>query len=180
MDALFLKIMFDPLSYIDSSRLDSKKVSTAPLQAAVNRLIIDQYALPDAPKINHDIHTKLALDAWFSLRRLAYLLGARCLRSAVLQQIGYFRCDAMTRRFISLPLNIEDQFPGTIKIDEAKILRAGVDYIHPLFPSLPPAFGLRASLIFPAEAIATPLCEATSTPLDLGLIKLALRYAKST
>jgi type III secretion system OrgA/MxiK family protein len=178
MNPVMLKVLFDPLSYVDPGRVSARVAPDGALRAALNRALIGQYALPDADLAALTTDEYWVLDAWFGLRRAAYLLGCRRLRAQVLQQIGFLRCDAGVRRFLTLPLPCaEVQAPG-VALSENVLLRYGAELFEPLFSRLAPALRARAALLFP-EDVSAVLSADSERPLHRSLLQLAIHHAQT-
>lgn len=153
MQASLLRVAFDPLSYIDGSRLPPEPVPAA-ARAAVNRHLLRHYRLPPLPLVAHSPAEREMLALWFALRRAVYLLGAYRLRPQLLARAGLVRCDPGVRRFLCrrLPLpaaRCPGEAPG-----ERQVLQAGVPVLAPLASGLSTPWRARLALMFPPEAAA--------------------------
>jgi type III secretion system OrgA/MxiK family protein len=178
MDAQCLRVMLDPLSYCDASRLPVGRPDTAEARAVLNHWLIRQYRLPSAPERALNAQEREICSLWFYLRRSAYLIGAYRRRNAVLQQIGFQRCDPVLQRFLQLQLPGIPHQGAVCAVDESSLLRQGTDVLEPWVRALSPAWRMRAELLFPEESVvwSRPSGEA----LDRSLIFLAIHYAKTT
>ena len=178
MTHALLRVLFDPASYADAGRLPPAAASLLAGRAALNRRLMRDYALPARMLAPLDAHEQRVLDAWFDLRRAAFLLGGFRLRAQVLQQIGYLRLDPGLRRFIALPLPLPP-VRAAEPLDDNVILRHGVAMLAPLFTPLSAAWRARAELLFPVD-VASALSVPDDQPVNRTLIQLALFYAKNS
>jgi len=181
MERALLRLMLDPQSYADPSRLASAApgVPGPSACAALNRWLLCHYRVPPRAPGPLAPSEQVLVHAWPHLRRAAYLLGAWQLRATVLREIGYLRCDPGVRRFIALPLPLNPLAPPRAPLDDSLLLYHGLRVLQPWLDDAGAAWHARVALLFPAAA-AQALALPGGAPLNLSCIQLALHYAKNS
>jgi type III secretion system OrgA/MxiK family protein len=150
--AALLKIMYAPCAYAhpEHRTIAGVDLDRVPASAA-NQLLIDHYALDT--RIDFDLRADpeaaRCLDSWIHLRRICFLMGVQCLRTALVERARYLRLDPLAQRFLCLPLRPVQAAPCVAEPDGTQILAAGSACVAAVFRRFPEPLRQRLPLLFP-------------------------------
>jgi type III secretion system OrgA/MxiK family protein len=176
-----LRVMYDPLAYASSTSCEAE--DTMDWIAWQNRQLIERHHL--ICRIDFTIDAELGwwLEHWASLRRIAFLIGCRCLRDTLAAERRLLHLDSLARQFALLPIvapHVNSKRLCGRGADDLALHAQGFYVLESLASGLPDALRQRLALIFHdveerVHDFATTV-ESTFYPM---LISTATRYAQA-
>jgi type III secretion system OrgA/MxiK family protein len=179
--AQLLRVMYDPLAYAGPGT-HAARTGTASA-AWENRRLIEQHQLACRIDFAIDPEQNWWIEHWSSLRRIAFLIGCRCLRDRLAAERRLLHLDAVARRFALLPI-VAPQ--ASIRLaqgrcaDDTVLHAQGFRVIDSISTGLPYALRQRLALMF-HDVEGLPHDRAISVPSAPYpmLISTASRYAQA-
>ncbi|MGF6265252.1 type III secretion system OrgA/MxiK family protein [Paraburkholderia youngii] len=144
--------MYGPYDYIHPDRRRATGVALDQLpRSVVNQLLIERNALDTCIdfKLPDNPYLQLCVAHWSRLPRICFLMGARRLRAALVEQRRYLHLDRIAQRFACMPVAIEaaaSEDPGP---DDSDVLSAGIATMAIALRRLPKPLLPRLALLFP-------------------------------
>jgi len=152
--AALLRIMYSPLDYAHADYRTIADIDLRGLPPSVaNQLLLDHYGFSNkidfGLDLDRDAQVRECLNHWARLPRIGYLMGVQLLRTALLECGAYPRLDAVSKRFLCLPLSGLPHASLVEKLDDPTIAITGVDAISSVLRRFAPALRERLPLLFP-------------------------------
>lgn len=149
LTAQLLNVMYDPLAYAAPSAR-SAVPRTGPI-AWQNRKLIEYHGLACRIDFAPDVEHAWWIEHWPSLRRIAFLIGCRCLRDTLVAERRLLYLDPAARRFALLPVVAPaakaELLPGQA-VDDLVLHAQGFLIVDTLSAHLPMALRQRLALLF--------------------------------
>jgi type III secretion system OrgA/MxiK family protein len=149
LTAQLLNVMYDPLAYAAPSAR-SAVPRTGPI-AWQNRKLIEHHGLACRIDFAPEVEHAWWIEHWPSLRRMAFLIGCRCLRDTLVAERHLLHLDPAARRFTMLPVVAPSTSAGFLPgqpIDDLILHAQGFRLIDTLSARLPTALRQRLALLF--------------------------------
>lgn len=173
------RIIYDPLSWIDPSRITVPGAFMNGLcRAVINEAILNELALvtEDRGKATHGL-VRLFIDEWFRLRQVAMLMACQRHRANLASSGLLSTLPFSIKKFIRLPLLSSRFCQGERLLTIEDLQHSALQELLAFGPELPLTIKQRLPLLFPRfyegteNAISPPLAES-------GLFILAVQHAK--
>jgi type III secretion system OrgA/MxiK family protein len=181
LPAQLLRVMYDPVAYAEASTYEARS-GTASV-AWENRRLIEQHQLACRIDFTIDAEQNWWIEHWSSLRRIAFLIGCRCLRDTLVAERHLLRLDAVARRFALLPIvapRASIQLAQGRCTDDTVLHAQGFQVIDSITTGLPYALRQRLSLMFrDVERLSRDGAIAGASAPYPMLISTASRYAQA-
>lgn len=177
-------LLYDPQSYVHSSRLPS--VPSMPADSAASPAW--RRAVNDALLAGYGLSTEIAppragsvaaacVAQWRDLPDVAWLMGASCQRQALCAQARLLQLPSWVRSFAALPLSLAPGLVAAVAaapVDRPAVWH-GVACLKAWRPFMDDALWRRLTLMFPATL---PAAQLVAYPADARLMLFALQHAK--
>jgi type III secretion system OrgA/MxiK family protein len=179
--AQLLRVMYDPLAYAAPG---THEVLPGTASAAWdNQRFIERHRLVCRIDFAIDTESRWWIEHWSSLRRIAFLIGCRCLRDTLVAERRLLQLDAVARQFALLPIVAPRAAirPAHGRGTDDTVLHAqGFQMIDFIAQGLPYALRQRLSLMFhDVEGLSHDRAiPGASAPYPM-LISTASRYAQA-
>ncbi|QJU42306.1 hypothetical protein [Serratia marcescens] len=173
------RIIFDPLSWIDESRvMIPDYFSQDTCRAVINQVVIEQMALA-TEEIPHsdDMLACLFIDEWFFLRQAALLMACQRHRANLAINGRLQELPASARQFAGFPLLNSHFRQGDRLLSSSELAQCALQELLVFSPELPIALRQRIPLLF-ADFTATNCYTDPLFTADSGLLILAIQHAK--
>jgi type III secretion system OrgA/MxiK family protein len=149
LTAQLLSVMYDPLAYAAPSARSA--VPGAGPIAWQNRKLIEYHGLACRIDFAPDVEHAWWIEHWPSLRRIAFLIGCRCLRDTLVTERHLLHLDPAARRFALLPVvapPVNAVFSSGQPVDDLILHAQGFRILYTLSAHLPAALRQRLALLF--------------------------------
>ncbi|WP_175107160.1 hypothetical protein [Pararobbsia alpina] len=181
LSAQLLRVMYDPLFYAAPSAREA--CPTTGSAAWQNRKLIEHHRLACRIDFTLDAERSWWIEHWSSLRRIAFLIGCRCLRDTLATEGGLLHLDPVARRFALLPIVAPHASAKPLhgrRADDAVLHAQGFGVIGSIAIRLPYALRQRLALIFhDVEGISRDMAMPNASAPYPMLISTASRYAQA-
>nr|WP_241391630.1 type III secretion apparatus protein OrgA/MxiK [Yersinia frederiksenii]ULG19988.1 invasion protein OrgA [Yersinia frederiksenii] len=176
------KILYDPLSYLHSQRLQLNYhlISTAICRSAVNDCIFDIFKLTDT-KININTQINFWICHWSYLLQIAYLIGCHENREELMWRGRLLNIPVWARDFLKIVPIYTPKSPSLplAKDIHSIILKTGYSGLIGYIKELPEPLRQRFSLSFP-DCIDSVDSQFTVNPFILMVISQYVKANKTT
>jgi type III secretion system OrgA/MxiK family protein len=181
LTAALLRVMYDPLAYAAPDTHEARQ-GTGPV-AWENQRFIERHRLVCRIDFPIDAESGWWIEHWTLLRRIAFLVGCRCLRDILAAERRLLNLDTAARRFALLPIAAPRagvKLSQSRRVDDALLHAQGFRLIDEIAQGLPYALRQRLALMFhDVEGLSRDRAiSRPSAPYPM-LISTASHYAQA-
>lgn len=178
MNNKLIKIMYDPLSYIDKERLrlNENIVQTNEIKSICNKIILTTYNIEDM-KIELNEITLFWINNWFEIVSISYLLGCLSYKENIFWRGGVFKIPTWCIQAIRfLPIKIENQVfkKNTEIVTHKDIVLEGYSQLKDFIEELPLSISKRINIMYPEYVINS----ATTKKISMTILNTVAIYVK--
>lgn len=173
------RIVYDPLSWIDPSRVMVPDCfSRGRCRSVINQVILTELTLVVEEKaVAQDSLACLFIDEWLMLRRAGLLMACQRYRANLMCRGRLEALPASVRQFARLPLLASHYQQGEVLLSPDALQLQAQREILAFCPSLPPVLQQRVPLLF-AKFAGNGDNVVPQLVADRGLLILAIQHAK--